>query len=181
MDLSISKIRSFAMLITLDWIYSCAVMPVSLESGVDFPQRNLVLFITFIVILTTLLLQGLTLPFLIRLIGFPKFDDYLSEEEAHLKIRKEILTHSSKLIQEKFGDRIKEEKELNEYLKKWQDNNDDLPLEFTKEKKTFYLELLNQQRKLLLYLNASEHKIDEDLIRKYLKKIDLEEEKINMG
>lgn len=156
-------------------------IPITLESGVDFPQRNLVLFITFIVILTTLLLQGLTLPFLIRLIGFPKFDDYLSEEEAHLKIRKEILTHSSKLIQEKFGDRIKEEKELNEYLKKWQDNNDDLPLEFTKEKKTFYLELLNQQRKLLLYLNASEHKIDEDLIRKYLKKIDLEEEKINMG
>ncbi|MFC0183134.1 Na+/H+ antiporter [Pseudarcicella hirudinis] len=41
-------------------------IPVQLANGAAFPQRNLILFITFIVILLTLLVQGLTLPYLIR-------------------------------------------------------------------------------------------------------------------
>jgi CPA1 family monovalent cation:H+ antiporter len=35
----------------------------------DFPERNLILFVTFAVILVTLVLQGLTLPVLIRRLG----------------------------------------------------------------------------------------------------------------
>jgi monovalent cation/hydrogen antiporter len=38
----------------------------ALALGADFPQRNLILLITFAVIFTTLVLQGLTLPALIR-------------------------------------------------------------------------------------------------------------------
>ena len=36
------------------------------DNGNGFPQRNLILFITFIVILLTLLIQGLTLPYFIK-------------------------------------------------------------------------------------------------------------------
>jgi CPA1 family monovalent cation:H+ antiporter len=39
-------------------------IPVTLENGTPFPYRNLILFITFVVILLTLLVQGLTLPYL---------------------------------------------------------------------------------------------------------------------
>jgi CPA1 family monovalent cation:H+ antiporter len=138
------------------------------------------LFITFIVILTTLLLQGLTLPYVIKMIGFPKFDDHLPEEEAHKKIKKELFSHSTNLIQEKYGEKLKEKKELYQLLQNWQDNNDDLPLNFTPEKKILYLELLHKQRELLISLNNDEHKMDEEIIRKYLKKIDLEEEKIKL-
>jgi len=155
-------------------------IPFTLESGIEFPQRNLILFITFIVILTTLLLQGLTLPYVIRVIGVPKFDDHLPEEEAHTKIKKELFNHSTNLIQEKYGEKIKEKKELAQLLQHWQENNEDLPLNFTDEKKSLYLELLNKQRELLISLNNVEHKIDEDLIRNYLHKIDLEEEKIKL-
>lgn len=44
-------------------------LPVTLENGAAFPHRNLIVFLTFFVILVTLVLQGLTLPSLIRLLG----------------------------------------------------------------------------------------------------------------
>src|SRR5690606_28452749 len=41
-------------------------IPQFIGEGEPFPQRNLILFITFLVILITLVFQGLTLPWLIR-------------------------------------------------------------------------------------------------------------------
>jgi monovalent cation/hydrogen antiporter len=44
-------------------------LPDTLADGSPFPRRNLIIFLTFSVILVTLVLQGLTLPPLIRLLG----------------------------------------------------------------------------------------------------------------
>jgi monovalent cation/hydrogen antiporter len=44
-------------------------LPTTLGDGSPFPQRNLIICLTFCVILVTLVLQGLTLPPLIRLLG----------------------------------------------------------------------------------------------------------------
>ena len=44
-------------------------LPLSLGNGRPFAQRNLIIFLTFSIILTTLVLQGLTLPALIRYLG----------------------------------------------------------------------------------------------------------------
>ncbi|HEY2459657.1 MAG TPA: Na+/H+ antiporter [Candidatus Acidoferrum sp.] len=44
-------------------------LPLTLGDGSPFPQRNLIIFLTFCVILVTLVLQGLTLPALIRGLG----------------------------------------------------------------------------------------------------------------
>jgi len=44
-------------------------LPEKLADGSPFPQRNLIIFLTFSVILVTLVLQGLTLPWLIRKLG----------------------------------------------------------------------------------------------------------------
>jgi monovalent cation/hydrogen antiporter len=44
-------------------------LPVTLEDGRPFPQRNLIIFLTFSVIFVSLVLQGLTLPPLIRALG----------------------------------------------------------------------------------------------------------------
>jgi len=41
-------------------------IPLTLRNGQPFPQRERIIFLTYSVILTTLVLQGLTLPFLIR-------------------------------------------------------------------------------------------------------------------
>ena len=44
-------------------------LPEKLSDGSPFPQRNLIIFLTFSVILVTLVLQGLTLPWVIRRLG----------------------------------------------------------------------------------------------------------------
>jgi monovalent cation/hydrogen antiporter len=46
----------------------------------DFPQRDLILFVTFGVILATLVLQGLSLPWLIRRLGLHRDDSEAQEE-----------------------------------------------------------------------------------------------------
>jgi CPA1 family monovalent cation:H+ antiporter len=64
-------------------------LPEVLPNGKVFPQRNMIVFLTFCVILTTLVLQGLTLPALIRKLGLREKDDEVEREE---KARREILT-----------------------------------------------------------------------------------------
>lgn len=56
-------------------------LPLTLPSGAAFPQRNLILLLTFVVIFVTLVLQGLSLPHLIRWLGIK--DDGLAEKEEH--------------------------------------------------------------------------------------------------
>jgi CPA1 family monovalent cation:H+ antiporter len=45
-------------------------VPRYLANGAPFPERNVIIFLTFCVIFTTLVLQGLTLPTVIRKLGF---------------------------------------------------------------------------------------------------------------
>jgi CPA1 family monovalent cation:H+ antiporter len=44
-------------------------LPATLADGTSFPQRNVIVFLTFCVIVATLVLQGVTLPPLIRALG----------------------------------------------------------------------------------------------------------------
>ena len=55
-------------------------LPLTIDDGSAFPQRNLILFVTFVVIFFTLVVQGLTLPMLIRRLGIG--DDNPDTEEA---------------------------------------------------------------------------------------------------
>jgi CPA1 family monovalent cation:H+ antiporter len=55
-------------------------LPETLGDGRPFAQRNLIIFLTFAVILVTLVLQGLTLPPLIRALGLAKSADSGEEE-----------------------------------------------------------------------------------------------------
>ena len=54
-------------------------LPLTTSGGAPFPGRDLVLFLTFAVILATLVLQGLSLPPVIRALGL--HDDGTTEEE----------------------------------------------------------------------------------------------------
>lgn len=54
-------------------------LPLTVEGGVPFPERDLILFLTFSVILATLVVQGLSLPALIRALGLE--DDGAHERE----------------------------------------------------------------------------------------------------
>jgi CPA1 family monovalent cation:H+ antiporter len=64
-------------------------IPFALDNGSPFPHRNLILLITFVVIFITLVIQGLTLPFLVKKLKIPALDYVLPQEqqEAQIKIR----------------------------------------------------------------------------------------------
>lgn len=64
-------------------------LPESLTNGQPFPQRSLIIFLTFAVILVTLVLQGLTLPPLIRWLGLSTPSN--SEREVELARRRMLL------------------------------------------------------------------------------------------
>src|SRR5260370_19390973 len=61
-------------------------LPTDLGDGRPLPARNLIIFLAFCVILSTLVLQGLSLPFLIRRLGVTVRPDASQEREARLKI-----------------------------------------------------------------------------------------------
>ncbi len=60
-------------------------LPLTLNSGEPFPGRDLIQFITFSLILVTVVGQGLTLPWLIRRLGL--IEDGTDEEHEELKAR----------------------------------------------------------------------------------------------
>jgi monovalent cation/hydrogen antiporter len=64
-------------------------IPVMMTDTEQFPLRNLIVFITFIVIFITLVVQGLTLPLLIKLVKFREIDPEMHphEEQAGIKLR----------------------------------------------------------------------------------------------
>src|SRR6185369_16988740 len=59
-------------------------LPLTLTNGAPFPFRDLIIFLTFAVILATLVGQGLTLPFFIRRLGVVA-DACDAHEEAHAR------------------------------------------------------------------------------------------------
>ena len=60
-------------------------VPIETDAGTPFPGRDLILFITFCVILATLVFQGLTLPAIIRALGV-RDDGEREAEEVHARI-----------------------------------------------------------------------------------------------
>jgi len=60
-------------------------LPRTLPSGAPFPERDLLIFLTFAVILATLVGQGLTLPLIIRRLGI-RAEGTDDHDEAHARI-----------------------------------------------------------------------------------------------
>lgn len=56
-------------------------LPLFLQDGSPFPQRHAIIFLTFIVILVTLVVQGFSLPLLIRWLDIKPQDDMMAEEK----------------------------------------------------------------------------------------------------
>ncbi len=62
-------------------------IPLTVEGGGDFPKRDTLLFLAFAVVLATLLVQGLTLPWLVRRLNVRADTAAEREQERQLAIR----------------------------------------------------------------------------------------------
>ncbi|MGX7680735.1 Na+/H+ antiporter [Jatrophihabitans sp. DSM 45814] len=59
-------------------------IPTTVDSGAEFPARDRILFIAFAVVLVTLVVQGVTLPSLVKLLKVRAVDNDRDDEEAAL-------------------------------------------------------------------------------------------------
>ncbi len=154
-------------------------VPVQLADGSPFPQRNLILFITFIVILLTLLVQGLTLPHLIRKINLPDFDAVISEEETNNLIRRKMALQGLHHLNEHYSEALGRQPFLQSLVRKWEEKgaSTNEPV-LSEEARSIYLAVLNHQRNWLLEINTRKEALNEEIIRKHLIYLDLEEERL---
>jgi len=163
-------------------------IPIALKTGEAFPNRDMILFITFTVILVTLVLQGSTLPALIKWIDLPDPDLTISLEQQRQLVRKKISQLSLKILDEEFSDHLTHNnmvKSLHlkystnfELLKDWENpDNEAKTADFYAAYREVLSRLLEQQRSLLLTLNKKEN-VNDDIVKQQLELLDLEEEKL---
>ena len=150
------------------------------ETGKPFPHRNLILFITFMVILLTLLIQGLTLPYFIKRSKLFEFSEDLPEEEAKMKVRNELAVHTLQLLKTKHEHGQYKDPHLQRMIDQWEHKiSQPESFKLSGATRKNYLELLENQRKFLAELNK-DLSLDEDIIRWQTYQIDLEEERIKL-
>ncbi|MES1224365.1 MAG: cation:proton antiporter, partial [Bacteroidota bacterium] len=153
-------------------------IPEKLADGTPFPERNLILFITFVVILLTLLVQGLTLPSLIKRMDLSDYDDESPEDDMYHSLRKQLAEQALMYLRNNYSEAIDSHPALQQMVAKWEASQ--LPDEvlLAEESKAIYLDIINHQRKWLHDKNIAEGSLDEDIIRKHLRHLDIEEEKL---
>jgi len=168
---------------------SALSIPLLLANGQAFPHRNLILFITFVVILITLVFQGLTLPLLIKWVKIKDSKDFLPEAEQDAAIHLRLMKVSLNRLNEKYSAEIKDN-ELIGFLKNQLENDisnvslklESLECDETEEKEIeFYhhvlLDIYSVQRRELFVLRNEKFYSDEE-IRKQESQLDLDEAKI---
>ena len=161
-------------------------IPLTLSTGAAFPQRDLILFISFIVILCTLVLQGLSLPFLVHAFDMEIKDD---KTEQELEIQMHLVSSVLAYIKTRYSEEIETDhafgvlKRRYEHLMKTQKKQlsveEDMP-SYIFAYRAALLELIEVRRKALEEMSADK-KYPDELIRNIEKRIDHEEASLNIA
>ncbi len=164
-------------------------IPVMMNEQSEFPMRNLILFITFVVIFVTLVFQGLTLPLIIRLTKIEEIDPILPshEQQAGIQIRLDKLAlntlhekyqmniNNNSLV-ENFKNTVENDIELHKNhlssIEMCTNRQNDL-----REYHQIMLDIFSLQRKELFKMKR-EKRFSDDEIRKAESQLDLNELKI---
>lgn len=169
---------------------SALAIPLTLSDGTAFPQRNLILFITFVVILTTLIFQGLTLPLFIKLLKVKEIDDYIPEEEQIAAIRLQLDKEALQHLQSNYSYEIEHYDAINRVKSNLETsvataeailgdngNNEDIKTAGGLSQKIL-LELINIRRQGLIAMRI-EKKYDDKVLKKLEHNLDLEEARLS--
>ena len=161
-------------------------IPLLLNDGTAFPHRNLILFITFIVILVTLVLQGLSLPFIIKKLNIQTPSEDIPEEEQDSAIRIRLINSALVVINENYRKEADENKLVGNLRTVMETNIihiierlNSMEYEETDKAeravyKKVYTHILEAQRKELVELRKEKIYHDEE-IRKHQSQLDIEE------
>jgi Na+/H+ antiporter len=157
----------------------------ALALPLDFPERDLILFLTFTVILVTLVFQGLTLPPLIRALGVE--DDGGEEREelaARLAAAEAALARLDELAEEDWtrDDTVERMRGLYAFRRRRFEGRrkGDVALdERSGAYQQMVREVLAAQRAALLRLR-NEHVISDEVLRRVERELDLEDTRLEI-
>jgi CPA1 family monovalent cation:H+ antiporter len=161
-------------------------LPLQTAAGALFPDRDLIIFLTFCVILATLVIQGLSLPVLIRALGLE--DDHIGEkEETHgrIQIAEAALQRLDELADEGWvrEDTTERIRGLYAYRRNRFASRFDGDLEGVEERSAAYqrlmVELLAAQR-LRLITMRDEGSIGDEVMHRIERDLDLEESRLEL-
>ena len=154
-------------------------IPETLSDGRPLPGRDMILFLTFSVILGTLVLQGVTLPWLIRALGLGRAGEDRSEEEY---ARSRMTAAARELLDAEPGRDLQMSAQMVEFLAHHQGLRPAMMLDQSIDgdstgivpRQAVSLKLLNAQRAVLLELR-SQGRINDTVLRKLERDLDLKE------
>jgi monovalent cation/hydrogen antiporter len=161
-------------------------LPYALPGGGMFPQRSMIIYLAFCLIVATLVLQGLTLPWLIRSLGLSALGSINDEEqEARRVMLREALVH----LDRKRSKNRDQSAMFGELIASYQRRLDAMPAEREEPTKGLIdqarrsdaiLATLQVEREVLIGLR-NEGRIDDEVLRTLQRELDFAESRVHTG
>ena len=161
-------------------------LPLTTDAGHAFPNRDLIIFLAFAVIVATLVLQGMTLPAVIRLLGVE--DDGLDEKEeakARIHAADAATARLEELVDEDWvrPETLERMRGLmdfrrNRFAARFSPDDDGAIEERSQAYQRLMHEVLDAERGAVLQLRR-EGRINDDVMRRVTRDLDLEEARLD--
>ncbi len=163
-------------------------IPMLMGDSSSFPHRNLILFITFVVIFITLVVQGLLLPLVVRWVDYKDPDKMLPEDEQDSRIHLELMRAALHTMEKNYPKESSQNKIVQVFLKRVKNDvqiseqhldDTDFKVDnaMVEEFRKVFRDVIDAQRHQLLKFRER-FEFDEEVIRKHETQLDLEEERM---
>ncbi|MGC9379635.1 Na+/H+ antiporter [Streptomyces sp. MH13] len=161
-------------------------IPLTVHGGEPFPERSLILFLTFTTVIGTLVVQGVTLPPLIRLLKFPAHDvqaETLAEANAQAQASRaaeqrldELLADERNALPAPLADRLRTvlERRRNAVWERLGQANPVTGETVDDTYRRLSREMISTEREVFVRLRDGRY-IDDEMLRTLLRRLDLEE------
>ncbi|MET7570890.1 Na+/H+ antiporter [Streptomyces sp. NPDC005492] len=161
-------------------------IPLTVHGGDPFPQRNIILFLTFTTVIGTLVVQGLSLPPIIRLLNFPGRDaqaETLAEANAQAQASRVAEKRLEALLEDErnalpppLADRLREvlERRRNAVWERLGATNPVTGETVDDTYRRLSREMISAERSMFVRLRDGRY-IDDEMLRTLLRRLDLEE------
>jgi CPA1 family monovalent cation:H+ antiporter len=165
-------------------------VPLSIDGGGAFPERDEIIFLAFCVIMGTLVIQGLTLPLLIHFLGVDDTNPQLEREEnkARNRVVSAAIERVDELVVEEWvrDETAERVRQLYDYRRRRftarfdEDGTESDGIEERSENyQRLVRELLDVQRATLVQLR-NEGVINDDIMRRIERELDLEDSRLEI-
>lgn len=158
-------------------------LPLTINGSTPFPNRDMIVFLTFSVIFSTLVIQGLTLPALVRWFDIRETGDNGLEQSVRLQIAYAAIEHIeenySLSLTEEVLSQVKKKYEMRiQRMQKDPDQNK-LSEEQIREFLRAQHEILSHERSMIIHMR-NKGKIGDEVLHRIEYELDLEETRLRL-